>query len=245
RMVLYAALWWWLARGTSAVMSRGRAAASLIVHTVFTSLAAVDLLASLVPAWLSSAFGLLSLISQLLAGSAFVVALTAWLRPRRIPAPDKSAPPVWRDLGNLLLMGVSLWGYLSFMQFLIIWAENLPREISWYVPRLQTGWHVVGVVLVLANLVLPLCALLMRSLKDRPHRLKWLALGLLAAQALDAVWMVLPSVDANSAQGWWLCPLLFVGLGWVMFGGLPAVVHDAVDDHEGSPNATDVARTSA
>jgi hypothetical protein len=235
RMAVYAAVWLWLARSAAlAVVTSGRAAASLIAHGLVTSLAAVDLLASLVPGWSSSAFGLLALISQMLAGSALVVGLTAALRRHGVATP-LGEPPVWRDLGNLLLMGVSMWGYLAFMQFLIIWAENLPREISWFVPRLQTGWQPVGVAVVLCNLMLPLFALLLRSVKDRPARLARLSFGLLAAQALDAAWMVMPSVDAHSLHGWWLLPLLIVGMALLLFGGVPAAVQaspEQEDRHE-------------
>ena len=37
-----------------------------------------------------------------------------------------------------------LWAYLSFSQFLIIWAGNLPDEVPWYVRRLGqdgAGWR--------------------------------------------------------------------------------------------------------
>ena len=38
----------------------------------------------------------------------------------------------FNDLGNLMLAFVMLWAYLSFSQFLIIWAGNLKDEIPWY-----------------------------------------------------------------------------------------------------------------
>jgi hypothetical protein len=107
-------------------------------------------------------------------------------------------------------MWVMTWAYLAFMQFLIIWAENLPAEVTWYVPRLQTGWQAVGVALVLLQLAVPFVLLLFRSIKDRPGRLKRVGLLLIAATALDATWMVLPSVDAHTWHGWWLFPLAFV-----------------------------------
>ena len=68
-------------------------------------------------------------------------------------------------------MWLMTWAYLAFMQLLIIWAENLPREIAWYLPRLQTGWRWIGVALVLLQFALPLLALLQRAVKDRPQRL--------------------------------------------------------------------------
>jgi hypothetical protein len=106
------------------------------------------------------------------------------------------------------------------MQFLIIWAENLPREIAWYVPRLQTGWQWASVALALMQLVVPFFALLFRSVKDDPLRLAIVALLVLAATALDCVWSVLPSVDAHDLNAWWIAPLAVVGVGLLVLGGI-------------------------
>src|SRR5207237_10777820 len=136
-------------------MRPSRAAASIVAHAIVTSLAAIDLVMSLMPLWSSTVFGLLVLTGQLLAGAALAVGITARWRAHAVRA---SAPPVWRDLANLLLAWVLSWAYLAFVQLLIIWAEDLPREIAWYVPRLQTGWRHVGVALVVLHLALPLLA---------------------------------------------------------------------------------------
>ena len=119
-------------------------------------------------------------------------------------------------------MWTMTWAYLAFMQFLIIWAENLPREIAWYVPRLQTGWWGIGVALVVLQLALPVLALLQRSVKDRPARLRWVAVLLLASSALDVAWTVLPSVAAHDMHGWWLAPAAMLGMALLLFGGVPA-----------------------
>ena len=38
----------------------------------------------------------------------------------------------WRDLAAILLATTIFWAYVEFMQFLIIWEENLKTEIPWY-----------------------------------------------------------------------------------------------------------------
>jgi hypothetical protein len=210
RLVAYAIAWWWITRPAS-LRSKGRAAAALVLYTLLTSLAAVDLLMSLVPRWFSTAFGLVVLSVQALSGAA----LTVWLAAR-VNTCTRGAVPVSRDLGNLLLMWVMSWAYLAFMQFLIIWAENLPREIAWYVPRLQTGWVGVAIALVALQVVVPFLALLFRSVKDHPARLRWVALLLLAASALDTTWLVLPSVDAHTLHGWWAMPAFFAVTAWLL-----------------------------
>lgn len=235
RLVAYALVWWWLSR-SAAGSSGARAAASLLAHGFVTSLAAIDLLMSLQPLWYSTVFALTVLAAQQLAGSALAVALTA--RCRALPP---AHPPLTRDFGNLLLTWVLSWAYLAFMQLLIIRAENLPREIAWYLPRLQTGWREVGIALMLLQFALPLLALLMRGIKDDPRRLSLVAFALLAAGALHAAWLVLPSVAPQSLHGWWLLPLLTGGLALLLFGDLPERLRGV---REAAPESRNHARAS-
>jgi hypothetical protein len=220
RLVVYAIAWWVLTR-PSWLARKDRAAAGLLLYGVLTSLAGVDLIMSLVPGWYSTAFGLVVLSVQALSGAAIAV-LFSHADPGALTRTGvEDTVPVSRDLGNLLLTWVMSWAYLAFMQFLIIWAENLPREVSWYAPRLQTGWAKIAVLLVLVQLVLPFLALLFRGVKDHPHRLMAVAALLLFATALDATWMVLPSVDAHTLHGWWLFPVLFAGAALLVFAPAP------------------------
>ena len=219
RMLVYAAVWWLLCRPATLVR-KGAAAAALIGYVLVGTLAAVDLLESLVPGWFSSAFGLVVLSGQALGGTALVVFCLACWAPARVPAAD-GHPPVWRDFGNLLLMWLMTWAYLAFMEFLIIWAENLPHEIAWYVPRLQTGWQPVAAALVMLQLAMPLLLLLWRAVKDRPARLAGVAALLLVSQLLNTAWLVIPSVAPHSLVSWWVVPALALAFGLALFGGLP------------------------
>jgi hypothetical protein len=192
-----------------------------MLHLVVTSLASVDLLVALVPGWSSSVFGLLAISGQAFGGGAAAIALACGAQRRAASQPVSDGVPLSRDYGNLLLTALLFWAYLSFMQLLIIWAENLPREISWYVPRLQTGWLLVGVGLVAFHFALPLFLLLFRSVKDSPARLEYLAFAMVAAHALDVAWLVLPSVAPHDLAAWWLAPTLMPGLALLTFGGAP------------------------
>lgn len=186
RLLAYALAWWALARPAT-LASKGRSAAALAGHAIVTSLAAVDLLMSLMPGWYSTGFALAALTVQALSGAAF----GTWLATRAA-----NAAPSPRDLGNLLLMWCMTWGYLAYMQYLVIWAGDLPREIRWYLPRLTGGWQFYALLLVAVQLALPTAALLFRAVKDRPRRLQAVALMLLVGSMLDAVWTVVPSVAA-------------------------------------------------
>lgn len=217
RMLVYAVAWWLLAR-PALPARKGRAAAALIVHLLVGTAATIDLVMTLVPGWYSTATGLVVLAGGALGGLALASALVAWLAPGRFPTPPMRparprVPPVWRDLGNLMLSWMMLWAYVAFLEFLIIWAEDLPREIAWYIPRLRSGWAVVGAGLIALQFGVPQVALLMRALKDDPRRLAWLALWLVLGQLANTAWLVVPSVEPRGWAAWWLVPSLAIAMG--------------------------------
>jgi hypothetical protein len=218
RSIAYLAIWTLLAlaflradRATVDPASGGAAraqriaAGGLIVYALTMTLAAVDWIASLTPHWYSSGFGLVVCTGQMLAAMAFAVAVAAkrTRRPTGDPGPGWGALPEegldairlrFNDLGNLLLMYVLTWAYLAYTQFLVIWSENLPHEIHWYVPRMQTGWAALGIFLIAFHFFLPLLILLSRAAKRSPAMLGAIATALLVAHLADVFWLVIPSV---------------------------------------------------
>ncbi|MCC6661242.1 MAG: hypothetical protein IT437_10190 [Phycisphaerales bacterium] len=166
-------------------------AAGLIVYGLTVSLAAVDWIASLEPVWYSSVFGMYVMIGQALTALALAILGIVWLAPRH--ADPAAVVGVLHDLGNLLLTFVILHAYLAYVQFLIIWNGNLPHQDSWYLPRSHGVWGAVSLLLILIHFALPFCALLFRRVKRNPRPMAAVAILILAAQAVEAVWMVVPS----------------------------------------------------
>jgi uncharacterized membrane protein YidH (DUF202 family) len=203
------------AGGDTAEARRLRAisALGLLVYGFTVTFAAVDWIMSLFPQWYSTTFGLLSGIGQAL--SAFAVAIVCAARSQRNA--DERTAGVFQDLGNLLLMFVMTWAYLAFTQYLIIWAEDLPNEIAWYLPRVQTSWRWVAIVLVVFHFALPFLVLLSRRAKRAPQTLGMLAAMLVLAHLVDAFWLVLPAFrPAGFAVGWSdLLAVLALGGIWV------------------------------
>jgi hypothetical protein len=218
RSVLYLLVWSLLAWiGTRAgagprARSPARAAACLLAFGLSGGLASVDWIMSLQPAWYSSVFGWLTGAGQMLSGMALAVLLVDRTAQRaRLP-----------DLGNLLMMYVLTWGYLAYVQFLIIWSADLPHEIGWYLLRGSRGWQAVAWILVAVHLAGPFLVLLSRRAKRAPALMGALAAALLGAHLLDGWWLVLPSVEGLSRHWLWLAPLVsaaFVALAWAALRG--------------------------
>jgi hypothetical protein len=217
RSVVYLVLWSalaWLARRPGRARSKGMAAAGLLLWMFSLGVASVDWIGSLQPVWSSSVFGWVAGVGQMLVGMALAILLVDRV----------AAIGVLPDLANLLLMYVMTWAYLVYVQFLIIWAGNLPHEITWYVQRSTPGWLAVAWGLAVLHCALPIAILLTRRAKLAPMLMALLAGIILAAHLLDSWWQVLPALAAP----WWhwlvVAPgtALAAGLAWWAARAQPA-----------------------
>jgi hypothetical protein len=214
-------LWTWLASsvqrrwrdaGASGVTPRF-AAIGLIVYALSISVAAVDWIGSLVPAWHSSTLGLIVGVGQLLGAASLAVFCVAAGAPRIEPAR-------LRDTGQLLLMLLLAWSYLAFMDYLTAWTADLPAETVWYLPRLNTSWHWLGAGVLLLDLALPFVVLLSRRAKQHPQWMRIVAGMLLLAQAGFAGWLVWPDVRPHGFSLTWNDLLAWIGVSglcWALF----------------------------
>jgi hypothetical protein len=81
-----------------------------------------------------------------------IVAVFGW------PAPRRRAHMV--DLAQILLATTIFWAYVEFVQFLIVWMENLKAEIPWYLNLLHSVWHPALFVSIACGFVVPFFVLL-------------------------------------------------------------------------------------
>src|ERR1019366_5551416 len=95
----------------------------------------------------------------------------------------------FHDLGNLALALVLVWAYLALMQFLIIWIEDLPDEITWFLLRSRTSWSALTSFVVVAHFVLPFLLLLSRGGKRAPAVLAAGGAPLLLARPAHSFWL--------------------------------------------------------
>ena len=191
--------------GLSARLSEKMKAVSapgLVVFTFTGTFAFVDWIMSLEPEWFSTMYGAMFLVGEMLEAFALVIALVILLS-RLEPIQHYITPQHFHDLGNMLLTFTVLWAYLSFSQFLIIWAGNLPDEVPWYVRRLGQGWGPVAVLLVVFHFCLPFLLLLQRDIKRRADLLLNVCWLMLAIRLLDVYWVVEPSFYGNRIQIHW------------------------------------------
>src|SRR5258706_1868043 len=156
------------------------------------SFAAIDWVMSLDPSWISTIFGLVILIGGVLAAMCFAVVVERILYDYK-PMSEMLKPDFVHDHGKWMLAFTMVWAYFNFSQWLIIWAGNLPAEITFYLRRLDGGWIAIGLILILLGFVVPFATLLSRPFKRDIRRLAWLAAWLLLIRYLDLFWIIEPN----------------------------------------------------
>jgi hypothetical protein len=173
----------------------------MILYAFTITFASVDWVMSLDPSWISTIYGLLFLAGQLLSALAFVVVVAGIIVNYR-PASEYLKPNYIHDYGKLMLAFVMVWAYFAYSQWLIIWAGNLPEEISWYLRRLHGGWQYFGLLLALFYFAFPFLFLLSRSFKRKISGLMWLAAWLLVMRFIDLYWLIEPNFYKSVHIGW-------------------------------------------
>jgi hypothetical protein len=197
-------------------------APGLVIYALTVSFAVIDWVMSLDPHWMSTIYPLIFIIGQCLSALCLMVVverilssyppMLLFLKPREV-----------HDHGKFMLTFIMLWTYFSFSQLLIIWAGNLPEEITWYTRRLHGGWQFVGLFLAAFHFAIPFLFLLSRPFKRSPLSLVWLALWMLFMRWVDLLWHIeanfyptTSSVGALDVAAWIVVPVGMGGL-WLAY----------------------------
>jgi hypothetical protein len=192
RGILYLAAWFGLAALIIRALRQAHpqtalariAPAGLIVLALTATFAAIDMTMSLDPHFASSIYGLIAMISMAL--TALAAGVLARANGRSI---DAGTLPT---LGRLLQGLVLLWGYLDFMQLLILWQSNLVHDAHWYVLRSQGSWGTMAAIVTSCHLLLPVGILLWTPARRSLTCISGAAGLLILAEVLRAWLLVLP-----------------------------------------------------
>jgi hypothetical protein len=202
RLLVYLISWFGL--GWLVLRPRNLAAiapAGLILLAVTFTFATIDLTMALDPHFNSSIYGLIAL------AGAGLTALSAAI----LIAARNAEPTALPDLARLLLGTVVLWIYLDFMQLLIVWESDLASDAPWYVVRSTGFWGATALLLASGHFLLPFALLLSRRGQRSRRVLIAVPTLLLAMEAVNACWLVLPTAQHSVSWVDAACLLAFAG----------------------------------
>lgn len=184
------------------------AAGGVILYGIIGSLVGIDFGETTEPNFHSSIYGLLALTNQWLAGISFAILLGLWTHHGDAP----------RAAAGVLVTAILMWGYMHAMQYIVIWAGDIPAEAHWYLERGRHGWWTLAWIVYGLQGLVSFCALLSPKVRtSREAMMAFAALTLLTRVAENA-WLVLPGIKGLD---WAIAPLMLaasfamLGFGWV------------------------------
>ena len=180
----------------------------LILLALSTSFAAVDWILSLEPTFWSSVFPMTAGAAWFNTGLAFVILVIA------VAGRTAARRGHITDLVTILLATTILWAYLEFVQFLIIWEENLKTEIPWYLLRMGGMWKEVLFVAAGLGFFVPFFALLTAPGKRSLIVVRIVCVLILIGMIAQKWWLVLPQFSGTGP--FWLNLAAILALGGLM-----------------------------
>jgi hypothetical protein len=191
----------------------------VIVLVLSVTLASVDWLMSLEPAWYSTIFGMLMIVGMVLTTLSFCIIFLRFLADKP-PFAGVLTTRHLHHIGNMLFAFTILWAYMSFSQFLIIWSGNLPEDNFWYVKRIGTSWNIIAVLLLVGHFFVPFALLLSRRRKRYVNSLARVAMLVFVMRLVDYYWLIMPAFDAGGFRLHWMdlvAPVAIGGIWLTMF----------------------------
>lgn len=181
----------------------------LIVLAFSAGFASIDWILSLEPKFWSAIFTYTQGASWFNTGMAAVllmVALVGWSEGERRRH--------MVDLSQILFATTIFWAYVEFMQYLIIWEENLKTEIPWYLKRLDSVWQPAIYVSPALGFVLPFFVLLWAPSKRNRAAVAIVCISILISRLADTWLLVMPEFTAPTT--FWLDLAAILALGGAM-----------------------------
>ncbi len=226
RWVVNFAIWTWLAlffwrtsrrqdiSGDHALTLRmvNRSGPALVIFALTCSLAAMDLLMTLDPAWFSTIFGVYYFAGGFVTFHATLTLITMGLqrsgRLERLVSAEH-----FHDYGKLMFAFTFFWAYIAFSQYMLYWYGNIPEETLWYLIRQSSGWEVIGLLLAIGAFLVPFLGLISRFAKRNRRLLGFWATWIFVMQWFNIYWVAMPVFSPDHVPLGPLDLLCFLAVG--------------------------------
>ena len=192
------------------------ACTGVLAYALIGSLIGIDFAESTEPEFHSSIYGLLALTNQWLAGISFAILAGLWSHRGRAP----------RAASGVLVTAILMWAYMHAMQYIVIWAGDIPKEARWYLERGEHGWVALAWILYGLQGLVSFGALLSPSVRSSREAMMGIAAMTLLMRLVENAWLVLPGLRG---VGWSVVPfiaaasLTMVGFGLAVVRSLSAL----------------------
>jgi hypothetical protein len=196
-------------------IARNISAPGLALFIFAFTFASFDWLMSLQPTWYSTIFGLYVYAGGFVGSLALVCLVITGLRAGESAWGKCITVDMQHNLGKLLFAFTAFWAYMAFSQYMLIWAGNLPEELTWIVVRSKGVWRPIGLLILFGQFVVPFFLLLSRDLKRNTSALAAMSVWILVMHYVDVFWIVMPARHSFDLGLHWTHLTSFVGVGGI------------------------------
>ncbi len=205
----------WTDREDGARSGRGFAL-GLVLQAAAVSVFSIDWMLSLDPELSSTIYGMLEASAEIVGAASLALLVLAGTRAIEAMPGGSERASLGEDVANMLFGFTLAWAYLAYMQWLVVWAGDLPNDIHWYVLRTSGIWLVLLWLVILLQFAVPFAGFLIRDVKRSHAGLLGLAVATFVGHVAETAWRVRPPLAAPQAALVWveLAALAAVGGLW-------------------------------
>lgn len=162
----------------------------IFIVAITFSLATFDLIMSIDVHWFSTIFAVKNFVSGLSHAVAVITLIVILLNNKGyFNNLNKSH---LHDFSRYIFMLSTVWAYLWFVQYLLIWYTNIPEETVYYVIRTKGKWRVFFFLNIIMNWGIPFSALLWSKVDSNKTVLVFVIIVLLIGQWIDLYLQIMP-----------------------------------------------------
>jgi hypothetical protein len=170
--------------------SRYFAQVFIFIAAIFFAFASKDWIMTIDSHWYSTMFGFRNMIVSMYYGVAAIVLVILFLRSQGYLTDINDAH--FHDLARYLFRFSIVWGYLWFMQFLILWYANIPELTVYYYPRFLGEWKVFFYAELFMNFVIPFVVMMSDDLGKKPRVLLLISVLLMIGLWVNLYLQIMP-----------------------------------------------------
>jgi len=189
-----------------------RISAGFLVFYIYTeSMMSWDWIMSVDPHWFSTLFGWYVFASMFVSGITVIALITIYLKSKGLMEFVNDSH--LHDLAKFMF-AISVWTYLWFSQFMLIWYANIPEEVTYFVTRIE-DYNLPFFGMIILNFIFPFLVLMNSDYKRVPWFIVMAGVVILFGHYIDVFNMIMP---ATVGDRWFIgvpeisAILLFLGL---------------------------------
>lgn len=192
------------------------AAPATFIYALTLTIAAIDWVMSLEPAWYSTMYGVRFFASGAVTSFAAIIVVTmGWKRAGLIGKEINTEH--YHDLGKLMFGFLIFWAYVTFSEFFLIWYAAIPEEVIYFHRRWDDqSWRLLSCAVVGLKFIFPFFFTMSRNIKRNNVAITLGASWILALHLVEMYYLVMPYYQPSQ-------PIQFGGI-WLELGCVMATL---------------------